>query len=450
MNRRSVASDVFRLAWPAVLQGLVATVVFFTDRLILGRYGTEALGSTAISGPVVWSVFSVVGAYNIGVVAVVGRAIGRGDPERARRVVRASLGFSMVLGGLIALVGVPLAGWISDVLGGGATTSESVRLAATQYMQISFAAGPLLLTATAGATAMQAAGNTITPMRVGVVAAVVNLGVSWTLVFGHLGLPELGVRGAAIGTAVAFAVELALILWALRVGHRGFRVDGVSVERDPLRPVMRIAWSTYQERVIYHSAYVGFVALIGRLGDVSMAAHQSLIAIESISFIAAGGFGVAAATLVAQRLGADRPDEAETAGWISAGFAALGLSMVSLLFLIAPEACVRIFTDDPAVIRQGATCLRIAAIAQPLMALTDAFAGALRGAGDTRTPMIAALVGPVAVRLTACWVLAFPLGLGLVGIWIGSTLDWAMRAVWLGTVFRRGKWKSIRIDDDEP
>ena len=79
------------------------------------------------------------------------------------------------------------------------------------------------------------------------------------------------------------------------------------------------------------------------------------------------------------------------------------------------------------------------------MALTDAFAGSLRGAGDTRTPMIAALVGPVAVRLTACWILAFPMGLGLVGIWIGSTLDWAVRSVWLGYAFRRGKWKTRSV-----
>ena len=89
--------------------------------------------------------------------------------------------------------------------------------------------------------------------------------------------------------------------------------------------------------------------------------------------------------------------------------------------------------------------MRVAAIAQPFMALCDCFAGSLRGAGDTKSPMIAAIFGPVAVRITACYLLAFTFDLGLVGIWIGSTFDWAVRAVWLGIVVKRGHWKEIEV-----
>jgi len=113
---------------------------------------------------------------------------------------------------------------------------------------------------------------------------------------------------------------------------------------------------------------------------------------------------------------------------------------VSVVFLAIPETLVRAFTDDPEVVALGGRCLRIAAIAQPLMAVCDALAGGLRGAGDTRSPLVVALVGPVVVRLAACWILAVELDWGLMGIWVGTTLDWTVRMVWLGVVWWQGRW----------
>ena len=92
-------------------------------------------------------------------------------------------------------------------------------------------------------------------------------------------------------------------------------------------------------------------------------------------------------------------------------------------------------------------CLRVAAVVQPLMAITEAMAGGLRGAGDTRSPLLAALVGPGLVRLAACWFLAFHLEWGLIGIWYGTSLDWLIRVIFLVIVYKRGRWKTIAISD---
>ncbi|MDP6933785.1 MAG: MATE family efflux transporter, partial [Myxococcota bacterium] len=188
-----------------------------------------------------------------------------------------------------------------------------------------------------------------------------------------------------------------------------------------------------------------YISFVGRLGDVAMAAHQSLIAIESLGFIAANGFGVAAGALVAQKLGAGSPPDAAACGWLSAGLAVLVLGGVSILFLVFPRALIGLFTTEAAVLVLGTQCLRVAAVAQPFMALADAMAGALRGAGDTRSPMVATVYGPLCVRLILCWTLAFTLDWGLLGIWIGTTVDWAVRAIFLLAVFRRGRWKSIQV-----
>lgn len=446
-HQRRLAHELVWLAWPAMLQGLVTTILLFTHRLFLGRYATDALGSMGVSGPLLWSVFSVFGAYGAGIVAVIGRAVGAGDRERANATLRSILVFALLVGLGVAVVGWALSRPLASVLAGGEHTSGAVRAMAVDYMRIVFAVAPLHFVATAAGTAMQASGDTRTPMLIGGVAGVMNLVLTWLLVDGHAGLPELGVRGAALGTAATFTIECVLSLLVLRgrTTALGLGRRAASSRAAPLGAVLRVSGPALVEKIFFHTAYVVFTGLIGHLGNVAMAAHQSLIAIESISFVAAEGLGVAAGALVAQKLGARRVDDAERACWLAVRLGAAALSVVSLLFLIWPEACVRIFTDDPEVVALGAVCLRVAAIAQPVMAVADVLSGALRGAGDTVTPLRAAIIGPLIVRLTACWALAYVLGLGLAGIWIGSTLDWIVRAAYLARAFRKGRWRTIEI-----
>jgi Na+-driven multidrug efflux pump len=159
----------------------------------------------------------------------------------------------------------------------------------------------------------------------------------------------------------------------------------------------------------------------------------------------AHGFSVAASALVAQKLGARSFREAVSVGWITAGLGATVLGAVGLIFWFFPEQLLRIFSDNQDIISMGVPCLKLAAVIQPIMAICDAMAGGLRGAGDTRTPMMAALLGPVVVRLFFCWFLAFEMNMGLFGIWVGTSLDWVARMVLLTTAFKREKWLRIKI-----
>lgn len=441
-NRPQLTRELLALAWPAAIQGLVTTVILFTDRLLLGRYSTEAISSMGISGPLLWSVFSVFTAYSAGVIAVIGRAVGAGQIARVRATLPRVLILGLVLGLAVGVVGFFTRDLLADLLAGGVDTTEGVREAASVYLGIVFCVAPLAFVATTGSTALQAGGDTRTPMWIAAIAGAINLIVSSVLIYGLFGLPELGVEGAAIGTSAAITIQAVLLLVILATGRGPVALRRhIDKAQAALDTVLRVAAPAFGERIIYHAAYMVFTGFIGHLGDVSLAANQALMAIESISFIAADSVGIAAGALVAIKLGAGRPEEAERVGWLAARWGAIVLSGAGLVFLIIPELCVGIFTDDPAVIEEGARCLRIAAIAQPLMAITDALAGSLRGAGDTKTPMIAALIGPIGVRLTLCWLLAYPMGLGLMGIWIGSTLDWVVRAAWLGAAFKRGRWK---------
>jgi putative MATE family efflux protein len=438
-------SEVWSLVVPVIVQGLVVTVVFFTDRLLVGRYSDEALASMQISGPLLWSIFSVFSAFIAGTMAVIGRAVGAKDAERARSALSSVLVLAVVVGVAVAALCLHLRPWFAEHLAGGANV-DGAKVEAMAYMGVVFFAVPQNLILVTGVTALQADGDTRSPMWFSIVQGVLNLGLSWALLWGIGPFPEMGIVGAGIGTLASFSLGAVLVLatLALRKGTVSLRSMN-KPSLAALQPILKLSGPAFAEKLVFHTAFVIFAAYVGHLGTQAMTANQALIAIESLGFIVAHGFSVAASSLVAQKMGANRVAEANQVGWISAGLGTLVLGSVGLLFWFFPAELIGLFTSDPTTIELGVPCLRVAALVQPLMAICEAMAGGLRGAGDTRTPMLAALVGPGLVRLGMCWFLAFEMNLGLLGIWYGTSLDWIVRVVFLVAVYKRGRWKTIRI-----
>ncbi len=439
--------EAFRLAWPAVLQGLLLTLAFQIDRIMLGHYSADALASMQVSGPLLWSVISVGTACSAGTVAVVGRAVGSGDEARARIATESVLAFALVLGLLVGAAvfffRVPLAELLA-----GEGSGIAVRESAIAYLGILAPAAPLAFSGVLAVTALQASGDTRTPLIVSILAQTVNLGGDALLIFGQAGFPELGVRGAALASALAFALQAIVLLFILRRRRQGARVGALRWGKEhlaALKAVLTPSRAAYGEKILFHAGFLGFVALISRLGDLAMATNQALIAIEALGFITADGFGIAAGTLIARHLGREDPERASQAGYATLALAVSTLCAVSLLFLLLPEELMSLFSPERDIIVLGASCLMVAAIAQPLMAAAAVYSAALRGAGDTATPLRVALVGPVLIRITATWFLAFTLGWGLVGVWIATTLDWSARTIWLAVVYARGRWKTLEV-----
>jgi len=324
--------------------------------------------------------------------------------------------------------------------------SNELQALARSYMGIVLVSTPFVLLGAASTVTLQAAGDTKTPMWVSGICGSANLLLSWVLIYGRFGFPELGIVGAAIGTVTSFVLLPTLSIAVLTLRKRGFRlVGGSSLDLTALKPVLRVAKAAYGEKLVFHTAFLIFAGYVGHLGSVEMAANQVLIAIESLGFIVGGAFSIAGGALVAQKLGAERPDEAEACGWISTALGTGTLLCGSVLFIAFAKPLVSFVDPNPEVVALGVPCLLVAAVAQPFMAVADALSGSLRGAGDTRSPLLAALVGPCVVRLTLCWWLAFHLDLGLLGIWVGTTLDWMTRAAFLSLVFRRGDWKDLKV-----
>lgn len=445
--------EVWALSLPAMAQGLLVTAVFLTDRALLGRYSAAGLGVMQVCGPSVWTLFALLGALEVGLVAVVGRRVGAGDAAGAAAATRAVCAASLALGLTLAAAARPLAELVVWV--GGRAAPELAALSLSYALPL-FWSAPLKMLGGAACAAMQAGGDTRTPMWISLACGALNLGASWGLIYGAGPLPALGVAGAAWGSAATFALQgllaAALLARAPRpprvpladlLGALGglLRRGGMRATLAALAPVARVTRGALGERVGYHAIYLVYAELIAALGVLAMSAHQAALAVESVGFICADAFGVAAGALVAQRAGRGDLHAAAAAGWGAALLAVCVMLPVSALYALRSEELVALVTRDPAVAAAAAPCLLAAAVAQPLMAGSCALSGALRGAGDTLSPMVIMVVAPLVFRVGACWLFGHHLGWGVFGVWVGTTVDWGARLALLSWAFWRGRWR---------
>lgn len=440
--RFSLSREVFLLAAPVIGQSFLQTLVVFVDRVMLGRYSAEALASMQINGALLWSITSTLSAFSVGSVALVGRGVGGRDRELAATVTRASLLLAVGIGLLISLVGFLS---LDGILGLFPTADLGVKAAARAYLSIVLWAMPMKLISIAAAANLQAAGNTRTPFLVALMSNTVNLAVNYCLIFGNLGAPTLGIRGAALGSATAMALNALSLLAVLSRPQGKLTFRGRGGERDALRRLFKVAAPAFGERFVQHVGFLGFVSFISALGGLAMAANQALDSIESICYLSADGFGIAAAAVVSQRLGAHRPQEAAIGAKIATLCAIALLGFFACWFLLVPSQLLSIFSQNNEMIKIGIPCLYVAAFAQPFMATSIVLGQALRGAGDTKTAFYVSLAGWFFVRLSATYLFAFVFDLGLLGVWLGSTCDWMVRCFTLMAIFLRGKWQKVAV-----
>ncbi|MGH2491131.1 MAG: MATE family efflux transporter, partial [Candidatus Limnocylindria bacterium] len=173
--------------------------------------------------------------------------------------------------------------------------------------------------------------------------------------------------------------------------------------------------------------------------------HQIIGQIETFSFFPCIGFSMAASALVGQALGMRDPERARRAGWAAAGMALTWGTAAGIAFIVVPGFLIGLFTISGAVVTAGIGALAVVGLGQPAQAVIFALSGALRGAGDTRYPLVVTFVNWFLVRLPLAYVLAFPLGLGLTGIWLGVTVDYFVRAALFAARFRSGAWARVKV-----
>jgi MATE family multidrug resistance protein len=284
--------------------------------------------------------------------------------------------------------------------------------------------------------------HAVAPVAAALVTAnLVNAGANWTFIYGHLGLPALGVTGAAWATFASrtymVGVLLAAAWWYDRARASGLRSISRRLSWERFARLWRLGFPAASQISIEVGVFALATALAGRLDPVSSASHQIALNIAGMAFMVPLGVASAGAVRVGNRVGARDPDGAARAGWTALALGAAFMCTTAAAFLLVPRWLVGLFSPGAAVVELGGSLLLIAAVFQLFDGLQAVATGVLRGLGDTRTPMVVNLTGHWLLGLPIAYTLCFAFGLGVRGLWMGLSTGLIVCGVILTWVWRR-------------
>jgi len=425
----------------------LASAVGVIDIAMLGRLGTGALAAVGYAMQFFYLSQAVLMAVGVACVAMMSRSLGAGEPDRARHALAASLTIALLTASVVSLLALFVPEAPIRLLG----ASEPIVAMAAPYFQLTIGSSLLFAVSFTYENAFRAARDARTPMIMAAAATIVKLALNWVLIFGNLGAPALGLVGAGLATVGAQAVACVLFLVAARysVHARSLRLRSgdLRAARAVYRETIRLAVPGLLERLGMNLALMSYFWVLGGYGPEAVAAYTIGVRVLSFSWIPGMGFSTAASTLVGQSLGANQPRQAARAGWRAARFA-LGVSIVlGIGFALARDPLARLFTDDPGVLEVLRPFIVVMALSQPLLGLHFALGGALRGAGDTLTPLWAALLGNWGLRVPLALLFAFVLDWSVLWVWFALSFDHLARSAWMAIAFRRGRWaENVGVD----
>jgi multidrug resistance protein, MATE family len=438
-----MASRVLALAWPAVIEQTLNMTVGLVDTYLVGHLGASQLAAVGLGGQVVGIISVLIAAVAVGGTALVARHVGAGEPEMANRIVQQSLIISVIIGVACTVAGLAGAPLIMQALG----AAPDVVGYGSVYLRVVSVTLILAAALFTGTAVLRGAGDTKRPLAIMLAVNAINIVVAYALINGAGGLPRLGVLGSALGAAVARGIGAVIVLFILWDRHFLLRLKGRvwRWDRHQMGRILNVGLPSGLEQMLLYVAQIAFAVLVARLGTDAYAAFQVSVNISSLAFMPGYGFALAATTLVGQYMGARQPRAAERSGYMVFSLSLVFMMAATVVMWIFAEQATRAFTADEAVVALGTAALRMAALGQPSLAATMAFAGALRGAGDTRAVMTAMGTTIWFLRVPVGLLLILGLGWGVPGVYVAQAVDFTGRGLWLWLRFRSGKWKELEV-----
>ena len=431
-SHSSHARATLALGLPIIGSHLAQMALHVTDTVLLGWYSVTALAAVVLGGATFFIVFILGSGFAQAVMPMVAAAVGRNDDIEARRDMRMAMWLSMLFG----LFTYPLFWWSGAILRTLGQKPDVAQLAQDFLRIAGWGMIPALLVM-AFKSYLAALGRTQVVLWVTLLAVGVNFVLAWGLIFGNLGMAELGVKGAALASlAVQVLTALVLALYAawlpelrhFRLFQRFWRVDPPA-----LRRVFRLGWPIGLTSLSEAGLFVAAGLMMGWIGTVPLAAHGIAMEVASLAFMFHLGLSNAATVRAGRASGeADAQSLRDGAKVAIALSMAFGLIIIAI-FLIVPGPIIALFLDptdpdSPAIIAFGTRLLAMAALFQIADAMQVMALGLLRGIQDTRVPMMAAALSYWCIGIPSSYVLAFRVDWGGVGLWFGLTLGLVVAA----------------------
>lgn len=436
------------LALPVLAEQMLNTCVAIFDTFLAGQISASATSAIGLAAYVDWLVSMIVMLVGTGTTALVARFQGSGNHAEANHLANQSIMMSIFLG-IISMVLIflcaPAFAWYCNMTGDAySITVEYLRIAAIGH----FFLGPALV----GSAALRGIGNMRTPMIIFSVINVINIIASVSFVYGLGPCPALGVTGIVIGTVIARFMGTVLMFIVLIRGHAGIHLKWkeLSLIRDKVLKILKIGMPAAADGVMMWSGHFIFLAILARLapyplGQAYFAAHIVAVRVEAFTYLPAMAWAAATATMIGQALGAGKYRRAKEIGHEAVLQCGLLSTVMGIIFFFNAQFIYETMSNDPLVRSEGVPPFRILALLQPCMVISIVYIGGLRGAGDTRYPMLITILGVILFRLPLGYFFGIVCQGGLYGAWLGMFADIIWRAISATIRYSRGRWLTTKI-----
>ncbi len=436
----------FQMAWPSVMESFFVALAGMVDSLMvssLGPYAVAAVGLTTQPKFIGMCLFI---ALSVAVSALVARRKGEERRREGNQVLLMALLVTLLMGTLISICCVvfaePFMRW--------AGAKEDTLGPSVQYFRI-IMGGMLFQIITLSINAAQrGAGNTKIAMRTNVTANVVNMIGNYLLIQGNLGFPALGIQGAALATVFGTVVACTMAIFSISTPKAFVSLPYIWKEKvrplfSTLKSILHISNTVFVEQILMRIGFMAVAVMAADMGTNDFAAHQVGMNIMSLSFSFGDGFQAAAVALIGQSLGRRDEEQARFYGK-TCRYMGLAVSLVlSVLYLTLGRTLYGLFFQEAEIIEAGLGIVRMIVVIVFLQISQVIYMGCLRGAGDVRYTMMASTISVTLVRPLTSYLFCYPLGMGLIGIWMGVLADQLSRYFFASLRFRSGKWTKITI-----
>ena len=448
-DKLQLRKRLLTIALPVIAENLLQVVFHFADMIFVGKLGAIALAGIGVSQQFIMLVIAVLISFNIGIVVLISQNIGAKKIEAAQKVAFQALYLGLAVSLVLSTVAILFSYDLPRIFG----VSDQLRKISGDYLYYLFAPSIVFVWMFGLTATFRGSGDTRTPLYVAILANGLNIFLDYVLIFGVWGFPRLGVSGAAIATSISRGVGCLLLFIIIfnkkRPFHLPFKLP--KVDLSIIRRILSIGIPTAMERLAFSLGGFIYARIVLSISEKAFAAHRIALNVESLSFNPGMGFAVATTALVGMIVGAGDSSKAKRAAVESLKLAATIMGILGIFFFFFPDLLVKLFTSDEEVINQSRDVIKIIALVQPFLATVFVLEGALRGGGDTRTPMYITATGMWLVRLPLAYLFVIRGEMGLIGAWLAMSADIFYKGIMVFTMFMRKKsFKShVEIEKQE-
>ncbi|MFL6375634.1 MAG: MATE family efflux transporter [Pyrinomonadaceae bacterium] len=438
-----IGISLFILSVPMIVEMFAESLFAIVDIFFVAHLGASAVAVVGLTESMMALVYAVAFGIAIGATATVARRIGEKDPKGAADSATHVIYMGVVVSLVMSVIGVLAAPAILDALGAEPDVIEL----GVPFMRVMLGGNAVVVFLFILNAIFRGAGDAAISMRVLWVANILNMILSPCLIFGVGFFPQLGVRGAAIGTTIGRGCGVLFAVWSLLKAEKRFEIHAANWRLDLRRlwSLARLSSTAVLQFLVSTASWSALVRVVAGFGSDAIAGYVIALRVVIFALLPSLGLSNAAATMVGQNLGAGKPERSEAAVWRAAFFNAGFYFVVGLVLLFGAGAIVSFFTREAAVLTYAQSALHIIAFGFVFYGFGMVMETAFNGAGDTWTPTYLNFFVFWVFEIPLAYLLAYRFEMGPNGVFWAITLAFSLLAVVAAVMFSRGKWKTKKV-----